>query len=240
MKKIEELPDPKAQSVLQRLETEFELTVRDLRELLVGPNLPDRLAAAGATSDLFERLRGWQWQGPVAAPAVLGIEITQSIQFFRPPVNIVAASGRTGPQPENDIPLVARKATVLRVYIENVADVSGTLEWRAVGATAWSRPLPALNAPFDPPVNPIAGRGSLSASLNFRLPASECIGELEVRLSFQGTARAQESRLLRDFFGHLHIQRGVAQFWATSTAFTLRFQPVRPLGIRLVRTVADG
>jgi hypothetical protein len=63
---------------------------------------------------------------------VLGIEITQSVQFFRPPVNIVAASGRTGPQPENDIPLVARKATVLRVYIENVADVSGTLEWRAV------------------------------------------------------------------------------------------------------------
>jgi hypothetical protein len=228
MKKIEELPDPKAQSVLQRLETEFELTVRDLRELLVGPNLPDRLAAAGATSDLFERLRGWQWQGPVAAPAVLGIEITQSVQFFRPPVNIVG------------LPVVldlSRKMT-FRWWPERrrccgsilrTSRTSQALSNGAPCATAWSRPLPALNAPFDPPVNPIAGRGSLSASLNFRLPASECIGELEVRLSFQGTARAQESRLLRDFFGHLHIQRGVAQFWATSTAFTLRFQPVRPL-----------
>ena len=210
MKKREQPPDPEAQSALRRLEAQLDLTVQELRGLLGGLDPLDRFAAAIATMDLLARLREWQRETgpPLVIPTVLGVEATQSIQFFRPAVNIVASGGRTGQQPENDLPLVARKATVLRVYIENVADVSGTLEWRAVGSAAWSGPLPALNAPLNPPVDPIATRGSSSASLNFRLPATACVGDLEVRLSFNGTARPQQSRVLWDLFGHSHVQSG--------------------------------
>src|SRR5438034_459543 len=157
MKKREQPSDPQAQNALRRLETQFDLTVQELRGLSDGPDPLDRFAAIGATIDLLERLREWQRDaGPsLVTPTVLGVEATQSIQFFRPAVNIVASGGRSGQQPENDLPLVARKATVLRAYIANFAGVSGALEWRAVGSAAWSGPLPALNAPFNPPVDPI-------------------------------------------------------------------------------------
>jgi hypothetical protein len=229
--------DPGAMGAFERLRSQLELTIQELRELLTQQEPVGRLAAVIATLDLLERLREWQQMAgpPVLAPTVLGVEATQSVQFFRPPVIIAAPAGRTGAQPENDLPLVAGKSTVLRAYIQNASAVSGTIEWRSVGGNAWSTPLAALNAPVNPPINPIAERGLATSSLNFRLPADACQGDLEVRASFSGNARAQQGRVLWDSYGHAHVQAGVPQLWNASTTFRLVFRPVAPLGIRLVR-----
>ncbi len=53
-------------------------------------------------------------------------------------MTLSAVAGRTGIQPENDLPLVAKKPTVLRVYFQDISDVTGTVEWRAAGTTPWS------------------------------------------------------------------------------------------------------
>lgn len=242
MKNPPEPPNPGTMDAFQRLRSQLDLTVQELGGLLTQPDPLGRFASVIATLDLLERLREWQLEAgpPILAPTVLGVEATQSVQFFRPPVTIVAPAGRTGPQPENDLPLVAGKTTVLRAYVQNASGVSGTIEWRPVGGTAWSAPVPALNAPVNPPVDPIAERGVATSSLNFRLPAAACQGDLEVRTTFSGKAKAQSSRVIWDFYGHAHVQAGVPQFWNASTSFTLVFRPVAPLGIRLVRMRYEG
>jgi len=242
MKNSPDQPNPWAMDAFQRLQSQLDLTVQELGDLLTQPDPLGRFASAIAILDLLERLREWQLEAgpPILAPTVLGVEATQSVQFFRPPVNIVAPAGRTGAQPENDLPLVAGKATVLRAYVQNASAVLGSIEWRPVGGTAWSAPVPALNAPVNPPIDPIAERGVAASSVNFRLPAAACQGNLEVRLRFSGAARPQLSRVLWDFYGHAHIQTGVSQLWNASTTFTLVFGAVAPLGIRLVRMRYEG
>ena len=236
-------PDPEALAALDRLREQFELTLNELRTLLELPGLPPRFAGAAATIDLLERLREWQrLSGPAPPnPSVTGIEITQGIQYFRPPVNISAVTGRTGVQPENDLPLVARKATILRIYFQDVEDVSGTVEWRTMGTATWSPPLPALAQPLGAPLgDPLASRTSISGSLNFRVPAATCVGNLEVRLTFTASTHPHPGRVLWDLQGHAHFQRDLGALWTATNILQLTFVAVNPLGVRLVRMRYEG
>ena len=54
------LPDPQALEALARLRAQFDLTVRELDDLLHAPQLPTRFAGAAATIDLLERFRELQ------------------------------------------------------------------------------------------------------------------------------------------------------------------------------------
>ena len=102
-----------------------------------------------------------------------GVEITQAIQYFRPPVTLSAVAGRTGIQPENEMPLVAKKPSVLRVYFQDISDVTGTVEWRVAGTTAWSPAQSSLTGPLARASSyPLTSRAALNESLNFRLPAA--------------------------------------------------------------------
>ena len=236
------LPAPDALAALDRLRAQFELTVRELDDLLHAPQLPTRFAGAAATLDLLERFRELQLLGGTVplAPSVSGVEMTQAIQYFRPPVTLSAVSGPTGVQTENSLPLVAGKPTILRAFLQDVTDVSGTIEWRAVGSAAWSPPTPALNGPLATLSSDVlASRSSAGGSLNFRLPAAACAGTLDVRLTFTGVVHSQ-GRILWDLQGHAHFVRDIGTLWNATELRQISFESINPLGIRLVRMRYEG
>ncbi|UVO51528.1 hypothetical protein M0208_13830 [Sphingomonas sp. SUN019] len=108
-----------------------------------------------------------------------GIEITQSTQYYHASDHLTDAAVRG---PDNSIPLIAGKSALVRVYVRNragpLSGVTGTLKierlsWRAgptVVKTLMPLPPGTTTAEADPDY---AGeRGSLDASLNFRIPAA--------------------------------------------------------------------
>jgi hypothetical protein len=90
---------------------------------------------------------------------------------------------------ENTVTLVARKTTIVRVYL----DANSTLPPFFTGELAWGREdsveafLPAMNhiqLTSDKPITPTQQRHDLGASLNFRLPVDAITtGSLTVRLN---------------------------------------------------------
>lgn len=220
IKDLTDIPYPAVMDEIQRLQFKLDLTVERLENFL------KPYEGAIATLDYLAWLRERHNLGTMGSSGnVIGVEVTQSVQFFSPSVNIVLpkdALGRKGSQPDNDLPLVAGKATVFRAYIQNVRAVSGSIQWRPVGETNWSTPLPALNSPLDPPNIHIGERSMANSSLNFRLPAWVCHGNLEVLLNFSGILRL--SSLPHSF-----------SFNCTPT-----FQAVSPLRIRLLRMRFEG
>jgi hypothetical protein len=125
-----------------------------------------------------ERTGAWRSQESITVNAmiprltIMGIERTQSIQFF-----MFNGQG-SGTGPDNSVPLVAQKSTVLRVYVDS-STPTGTSPASAVSGTLTLTPGPTIN-PANGPIaaTPSTGinRGSANATLNFLLPASLCTG----------------------------------------------------------------
>ncbi|HBY99464.1 MAG TPA: hypothetical protein DEP84_36925, partial [Chloroflexi bacterium] len=133
----------------------------------------------------------WRDQGaPPATVAIAGVEQTQAIQFFRPGLSpCLDRPGTSGRCPDNDIALVAGKATVLRVYPDTcqgtegtVNRVSGLLEIRPAGTAAWESLTP-INGPITARRSAAIDRGQTDHTLNFRIPANRCRGELAIRVT---------------------------------------------------------
>lgn len=135
----------------------------------------------------------WLWRNQEMPPTkitITGVEWTQAIQFFRPGLSpCLDRPGMPGRCPDNDIALVAQKATVLRVYTDTcqgrhsvVSRVSGTLEIRPAGSAAWESLTP-INGPITAHRSTDIDRGQPDHTLNFRIPANRCRGELEVRVT---------------------------------------------------------
>ena len=136
--------------------------------------------------------------------SIKGTEITQGIQYYH------SKDSGIDPQwqcPDNSLPLVAHKQTVVRVYLESSGSptkpVNGTLlAKRKVGANGeWTTlgPLNALgpSAPTAPGTAYKTERGSLNSSVNFCLPSGWVAGELS--LDIQLTDGAQTLKTLAMF-----------------------------------------
>jgi hypothetical protein len=110
--------------------------------------------------------------GPGAGLGVLGIEVVQCVQDV-----------------QNSVPLVADKATVVRVYLDPNAvtvpgDVTGEIAWSRLGAETYLAALNAVRLVPHSPADLEGQRNDLSRSLNFLLPAA-ALGEgtLHLRIS---------------------------------------------------------
>ena len=108
---------------------------------------------------------------------VAGVEDTQAVQFFD-----YFGQG-SGAEPSNSVPLVARKALIIRVYVAVERHsapfptrVSGTIEYTTDAGTFG--PEPALNGPIAARPAGDVDRGRPGDTLNFRIPAARCRGRL--------------------------------------------------------------
>ena len=119
-------------------------------------------------------------------PHILGIEITQGIQYFRASQHLTDPADRG---PDNSLRLVARKSAWVRVYVRagwgGPVDVTGNLEISASRIRKWV-PLWQDVATLSPQTpgtvtaqllpNYAAERGNITSTLNFIVPAEDMAG----------------------------------------------------------------
>ena len=141
--------------------------------------------------------------GGGAGPGVriLGIEVCQSIQDMT-----------------NAVTLVARKATVVRVYVDHATlaakgTLTGEVEWRRA-ATAPGTYLPTASVIKVDPANAVAladQRDDVAKSLNFRLPPEALeVGELWLRLGRLSVVGHGDLMLQQSADVHVRFQSGPA------------------------------
>jgi hypothetical protein len=103
---------------------------------------------------------------------------------------------------DNDIKLIAGKATVLRLYLDgplgfSASHVNGSLKLRPVGLgpQAWTT-IDAYNNPILVRPRDRIYRADPSRTLNFRLPTSLCEGALEVLIQVSDAASREVTRIV--------------------------------------------
>jgi hypothetical protein len=222
------------QFLKDQLEVE-EQTLRDLQFQLQFADDPSEIRGLNREisetrrfmSELRARIRVACAPGQVPPNIVIGgIEQTQATQFFRSRLDPCPdRPGTAGRCPDNAIPLVAGKATVLRAYAgtssnptKPISQLTGVLETRPVGSGSWQVPLTPFNAPIDPLRANLISRAETDHTLNFRIPAARCHGSLQIRVTA---------------FDADHP--GEAGFTSETALRTLTFAETEPLKIRLVR-----
>jgi hypothetical protein len=117
--------------------------------------------------------------------SITDVEFNQAIQFFRSQLHLDPATAR----PDNSIPMIAGKTTLVRVYVDTqddpsrptIASVSGILEVRPGGTANWSS-LSPLNAPIPPIKDGVIRRVNGSDTLNFSIPGPFSSGRLDYRV----------------------------------------------------------
>ena len=151
--------------------------------------------------------------------SITGIEHSQAIQHFRSQLHLDPATAG----PDNQIPLVAGKDTVLRVYVDTGDDptrptigrVTGLLEIRVPGGI-WASVNP-LNGPLAPIRDEQIQRDDPDATLNFLIPGAFATDRLEIRVRAFDAAVGNRPDL------------GVA---SGPRQESLRFRSVEPLRVR--------
>lgn len=156
-------------------------------------NLPQRREVAVNMTDLMQMREAAQevtdvltlppWW-PTSNLAIAGIECTQATQFFR-------FNGQgSGSGTDNSLPLIAEKATILRVYpnllgwrwLPNPTSVTGIVSYAQVGGSTFPNLAP-INGPLSPIPAGAIDRGNAEQTLNFRIPAANCRGVLQVTVT---------------------------------------------------------
>jgi hypothetical protein len=109
---------------------------------------------------------------PTSNLQIAGIELTQAIQFFN-------FNGRgSGLAPNNSLGLVANKGLILRVYVDRTALPTRPIPTRITGRVSYpGKPeLTPINGTITARSGATIDRGDPQHTLNFRVPARDCIG----------------------------------------------------------------
>jgi hypothetical protein len=122
-------------------------------------------------------------QPPRTDVIIADLEITQATQAFHDFEFLDVTTAR----PDNSIPLIARKPTTLRVYVDYepvagdppVTSLSGSLEVTTASGTAFSL-IPTT--PIVPRRSALIDRRQASQTLNFVIPEAWCQGQLRARV----------------------------------------------------------
>jgi hypothetical protein len=150
--------------------------------------------------------------------SITGIEFNQATQYFRSQLHLDPANTR----PDNSIPMIAGKNTLVRVYVDTqndptrptITNVSGILEIRPGGSANWTS-LSPLNAPIPPIQDGAIRRANANQTLNFLIPGPFSSGRLDYRV------RAFDAS-----------HPGQPGFTSGRTQGSLQFTNVAPLRIR--------
>ena len=113
--------------------------------------------------------------------SIVDVEVTQATQAFRDFEILDVNTAR----PDNSIPLIARKPTALRLYVDYepisgdppVTSLSGSIEVTTGSGTTFTV---APAAPIAPRAASLIDRRQASQTLNFVIPESWCQGELQI------------------------------------------------------------
>jgi hypothetical protein len=175
---------------------------------------------------------------PNANLHIAGIEVTQGIQFFN-------FNGRgSGAAPDNSMPLVAKKTTVVRVYVDRRTSPSFPIPstitgyCRAVQHVGSQQSLVASLPPMNTAITARAGnqinRGNANDTLNFRLDGWLCTGTMHFVVVVWDSTRSP---------GDADFVAFASDTFQTPT-FTFVQEPITasPLSIRLfvVRIIYTG
>jgi hypothetical protein len=155
---------------------------------------------------------------PRADMIISGMELNQAVQFFRAASYLDAANA----QPDNSIWLVARKNTGIRVYVDYqrdlskpaVAQITGSLKVSTGGTTVTLNPINPGGA-IKPLPDAAINMAVANHTLNFMIPAAQCVGEITVTCLVWDQADASQQP-------------------APVFTRTLSFTAVKPLSIYLV------
>ena len=204
----------------------------------------------------------------VKALRVHGVEVTQSIQYYRANEHLTDPADRG---PNNSLRLVAFKAAWVRVYVRGflqpIANVTGTLDverqafaklWDGV-ASLTAQPPGSVTAEVNPSY--ADERGDIGSSLNFIIPADQMWGYLRLRVrvsdgSHEDTATVdidatlkQTMRLAGIMVGYngtnaagttnLNLAAPVLADLQNTSAWTLTTYPVSAVTYRVVSTITQ-
>jgi hypothetical protein len=132
--------------------------------------------------------------------SITGVEQTQATQFFESLLSPCPDRPGQARCQNNDIPLAAGKTTVFRVYTNVLAHptqpitaLTGVLQARPAGTTGLPVGLTPYNGPLPPRPKEQISRKNVNDTLNFRLPAAMCHGQVEVRLNVYDALHPAES-----------------------------------------------
>lgn len=126
---------------------------------------------------------------PILLWGIAGIEATQATQFFK--IN----NQGSGVGANNSVPMIARKELILRIYPRTGS--LATPSPSTVTGTVTHPGKPTL-APINGPV-PVGALSSIqrtnaNQSLNFRIPAADCIGTVSFTVKITDTANPANTR----------------------------------------------
>lgn len=140
---------------------------------------------------MVERFRLW-------GVAIHGVEVTQSIQYYRADEHLTDAADRGK---DNSVRLVAYKAAWVRVYVRSGlfasrGNVTGTLEltrrsrWFTYTTAATYSPQPPGSVTAEQSVDYDTERGDINRTLNFIIPAEEFHGSMQLTVRLTGYSLA--------------------------------------------------
>ena len=119
--------------------------------------------------------------------AIVGVEQTQATQYFS-----INGQG-SGYAPDNSVPLIAQRALILRVYVNNrrgpqstVMHVTGQVivdRLHTFGPETRVATLSPINGPIVARSSASIDRGNPNHTLNFRLKSVQCQGHLRFRVT---------------------------------------------------------
>jgi hypothetical protein len=157
--------------------------------------------------------------------SITGVEITQATQYFDSLLTPCPDNPGQASCPDNSIPLVAGKTTVLRVYTDvpashpvPIRSLTGVLQVRPAGSSVFPVALTPYNAPLPPRTRAQISRRNVNDTLNFRIPPELCTGNVEAQMVVYDPLHPEE-----------------AGFTSTSFTTILNFVQTATLKIRLVR-----
>jgi hypothetical protein len=141
----------------------------------------------------FVLLVALELSSPPRPVTITGVEFNQAIQYFR------SSTGQFA-RPDNSIPLIAEKNTMVRVYsdtsedpnIVGVTALAGSLEILDTGTSTWTM-AKLLNGPIAPIQDEAINRNGRDNTLNFRIPPEACTGQLNYRVRIFDAGHPNES-----------------------------------------------
>jgi hypothetical protein len=199
---------------LASLENELDTVIAQARHKQQEGNRIDPANLHGQIAAISERIKSVNQPLVAANPttnvSIIGIEVTQSIQFWTPPVLPGLTPGQFGTP--NTMWLIANKPTVLRVYVDaanntSTVPVPTTLTGVAsCNGLAGMINLTPLNAPITARSASAIQRGQVNHTLNFWIPADHCTpGGVVCNLSVYDPLNPADS----DPFDYLILNFGV-------------------------------
>ena len=164
------------------------------------PTLLDQIRAGASRwwqESFIDRYRLWRAR-------VNGIEVTQSIQYYRAAEHLTDSADRG---PDNAVQLVAYKAAWVRVYVRSgllssVANVTGSLDLARrnhalnYDAVATYAAQGAATVTAEQTVDYATERNNINRTLNFLIPAQECHGTLRLTARLQGIEGSDSSVII--------------------------------------------